>query len=458
MKKVLPFFFVILSFSLIAQEKTFIRDFTYNASDLDSKVSCRAIAKKELRSLLLDEIGSYVESESILTTSEVGDKFSQDFVENISTISAGITKFKILEETWNGKTFWMKASITIDKKSLEESLKQLIADRQKIKELEQTKQKLKTSEKEIARINKELDENKSANLEEIAEKYNAEIKMLVAIDYYESGWDKAFSEDYAGAIVDLTIAIKSNPNYADAYVARGYAYYDLGKYKSAIADYTTAIRLDPDAYAYYNRGNAYFDLGEYNTAIADYTTAIRLDPDDADAYNNRGNAYGDLGEYNTAIADYTTAIRLDPDDASAYYNRGCAYADLGEYKSAIADYTTAIRLDPDDAVAYNNRGNAYMPMGNYNTAIADYTTAIRLNPDYASAYYNRGCAYYDLGKYKSAIADYTTAIRLDPDYANAYNNRGVAKAKAGLSYCSDFKKACELGANMCCEWYDDNCR
>ena len=33
------------------------------------------------------------------TTLEVGDKFSQDFAENISTISAGVTKLKILEET-----------------------------------------------------------------------------------------------------------------------------------------------------------------------------------------------------------------------------------------------------------------------------------------------------------------------------------------------------------------------
>ena len=378
-----------------------------------------------MRSLLLDEIGSYVESESILTTSEVGDKFSQDFVENISTISAGITKFKILEETWNGKTFWMKASITIDKKSLEESLKQLIADRQKIKELEQTKQKLKTSEKEIVRINKELDENKSANLEEIAEKYNAEIKMLVAIDYYESGWDKAFSEDYAGAIVDLTIAIKSNPNYAAAYNNRGIAYKALGDYNTAIADYTTAIRLDPsDAKAYNNRGIAYWNLGDYNTAIADFTTAIRLDPSDAAAYKNRGVAYSDLGEYNTAIADYTTAIRLDPSNAKAYYNRGIAYVDLGEYNTAIADYTTAIRLDPSDAAAYQNRGNAYVDLGDYNTAIADYTTA----------------------------------IRLDPDYAYAYVNRGVVKSRTGLSYCGDFKKGCELGADNCCEWYDDNCR
>ena len=392
MKKVLPFFFVILSFSLIAQEKTFIRDFTYNASDLDSKVSCRAIAKKELRSLLLDEIGSYVESESILTTTEVGDKFSQDFVENISTISAGITKFKILEETWNGKTFWLKASITIDKKSLEESLKQLIADRQKIKELEQTKQKLKTSEKEIARINKELDENKSASLEEIAEKYNAEIKMLVALDYYESGWDKNNSEDYAGAIIDYTIAIKSDPDLSVAYGMRGFAYYKLGEYNTAIADYTTAIRLDPDYISiYYNRGSAYQKLGKYNIAIPDYTTAIRLDPDYASAYNNRGVAYEELGEYNAAIADYTTAIRLEP-EVAAYNNRGLLYISLGEYDAAMADLTTAIRLDPDDA---------------------------------------------------------------GPSYAN----RGLAKITAGLpGYCSDWKKACKLGINVSCEWYNDQCR
>jgi len=40
--------------------------------------------------------------------------------------------------------------------------------------------------------------------------------------------------------------------------------------------------------AYYNRGNVYSDLGEYNTAIANYTSAIRLYPDNALAYSNRG--------------------------------------------------------------------------------------------------------------------------------------------------------------------------
>ena len=83
---------------LIAQEKTFEREYTYKASELDSKISCRAITINELRTQLLNEIGVYVESESILKTSDVSGKFAQDFVENIATISAGITKIEVLEE------------------------------------------------------------------------------------------------------------------------------------------------------------------------------------------------------------------------------------------------------------------------------------------------------------------------------------------------------------------------
>jgi len=83
---------------------------------------------------------------------------------------------------------------------------------------------------------------------------------------------------------------------------------------------------------------------------------------------------------------------------------------------------------------------------------------LELEPSDAAAYNNRGNAYSDLGEYNSAIADYTTAIRLVPDYAKAYNNRRIAKENAGLPYCSDYKKACELGAKECCEWYDDQYR
>ena len=53
-----------------------------------------------------------------------------------------------------------------------------------------------------------------------------------------------------------------------------------------------AIELDSQyAIAYYNRGIAYYSLGQYELAIADYDEAIRLDPQYAEAYCNRGTAY-----------------------------------------------------------------------------------------------------------------------------------------------------------------------
>jgi tetratricopeptide (TPR) repeat protein len=112
------------------------------------------------------------------------------------------------------------------------------------------------------------------------------------------------------------------------------------------------------AEAYRNRGFAYGDLTDYRRAIADYDTALRLDPRDANTYNNRGLAYSNLGEHRRAIEDYDKALRRQPGSIFAFNNRGNAYRQLGECARAIEDYNRSLRLDPDVAGAYNNRGLA----------------------------------------------------------------------------------------------------
>jgi tetratricopeptide (TPR) repeat protein len=173
-----------------------------------------------------------------------------------------------------------------------------------------------------------------------------------------------------------------------------------------------AFGANVEAEKAFDRGLSAYNKGDYKTTIADFTQAIKLDPNDAMAYNNRGIAYDELGDYGKAIADYTQAIKLDPSFAYAYYNRGNAYDDLGDYKTAIDDYNQAIKLDPNYAEAYCNRGVAYLALGDHKTALADWTQAIKLNPNYADAYGNRGNVYALLNDLKSATKDARIACEL----------------------------------------------
>lgn len=61
-------------------------------------------------------------------------------------------------------------------------------------------------------------------------------------------------------------------------------------YDKAIADYTEAIRLNPEfAAAFHNRGETWLNKGEFDKALADLTEAIRLNPNNERSFNNRGN-------------------------------------------------------------------------------------------------------------------------------------------------------------------------
>ena len=116
----------------------------------------------------------------------------------------------------------------------------------------------------------------------------------------------------------------------------------------------------PDAEAYNSRGNFYRNQQKWDLALADYTQAIRINPNYAEAYNNRGLVYEYQQKWDLALADYNNAIKLNPNYAEAYNNRGLVYLNLLDIKKARENFVRAAQL--------------FLTQGN----TADYQDVIRL--------------------------------------------------------------------------------
>lgn len=74
---------------------------------------------------------------------------------------------------------------------------------------------------------------------------------------------------------------------------------------------------------YYNRGLAKEELKDYSDAIADYSTAIEIDPKYAITYYFRGLAKLKLGQKDSGCLDFSKAGELGYSDAYEAIKKNC---------------------------------------------------------------------------------------------------------------------------------------
>jgi tetratricopeptide (TPR) repeat protein len=287
-----------------AETKTFIKEYTYQASEDDSRNSSRVTAMREVKRLLLEELGTYLES-----VTEV--KNFQLTKDQITSLTAGIVKTEIVNEKWDGHTYWIKTKIVTDENDVIKSIDNLRKDRDKSRELEDTKKRVDAILEENKKLREELTLAKGNAKQQVQQRYDKSIKELSAFEWLESGYKNHMQGDFKAAIADYTKAIELNPKFDLAYNNRGITYHILGKYNEALVEYSKSIELNPqNADAYLNGGMTYHALGKYNEALVQYNKSIELNPQNAYAYECRGMAYHALGKYNEERVEYNKANQL----------------------------------------------------------------------------------------------------------------------------------------------------
>ena len=206
--------------------------------------------------------------------------------------------------------------------------------------------------------------------------------------------------------------------------SRGGYWLSQGKLKQAIADYTEAIRLDPDdSNGFFYRGCAREKQGNFAEAYRDFSRLIRIDTEWSEGYARRALAAGQLGSYHAAIDDLNKAIDLDP--RTQYFCwRGWIWSEKAELERAIQDLSEAVRLDPKNTKAYLARGFIWRQKGSIDQALADFTEAIRLSPSDPSIRIYRGMIWVEEENKTKALEDFNAVIQANPGTAVEFVARG----------------------------------
>jgi tetratricopeptide (TPR) repeat protein len=225
------------------------------------------------------------------------------------------------------------------------------------------------------------------------------------------------------AVADYDSAIILDPGNVMALMERGAQRNLLGQRAEALADFERAMILDPgNASAYAGRANVRDDEEQHELALADYDRALELAPGNPWTLSRRATALSCLGRYPEALADASRAIETDP-SAHMYACRASIYHDMGRYADALADYDRALRADPPENGHLASRALTYQAMGRYEDALADFDRAIELNPGEAWLLAGRGELLEDMGRAADAKADFARAIELEPSFAEEFGDR-----------------------------------
>lgn len=197
---------LLVSSLAFAEEQTYVRDYTYQASEADSKISARAIALQEVKRELLNELGTHITALVKIQSASDGTQLGK---EEIETLSAGVTSVEILDEKWNGVVYVLKAQIKADPEEVLKNLHKMLDADKKQKQisqlggelskvqaekiqiaelLTQSKKETDAALAELARLKKHLAETQTDTLRQTLQaEYKEQVNLLVLSELFDKG-------------------------------------------------------------------------------------------------------------------------------------------------------------------------------------------------------------------------------------------------------------------------------
>ncbi len=244
---------------------------------------------------------------------------------------------------------------------------------------------------------------------------------------------------YNDALAEYDNAIKTDPNYADAYFGKGKILYFGGRYSEAAESFTKYSQLRPGS----QEGNSYYaktlyaqgveliDKNQIEQGNEKFNEALKMLQDviKSDPKSIAGNLYiayiytdkadldtaGKVENLNKAI-EYFAKVSLKDYELEDLQKLAKVNTSLKNFDEADKYYAMAVAKDSTDVITYYEWGKSQYKAEKFENALDKFQKAIDNGMKGKLPYLFKGFCYYSMKKYLDAAPMFQAAIDADPNY------------------------------------------
>lgn len=178
----------------------------------------------------------------------------------------------------------------------------------------------------------------------------------------------------------------------------------------------SACSRDPNVrkQKYFESGQRYFEAGKYREAVIEFTNAIKVDPAYAEAHHQLAETYLQLQQGDRAFQELARTVELQPDNSPAQLeiiNLLIVNHDLPQARQQL---DVMLQKLPNDPAVHSAQSSLLAAQGNISGAIAEMQQTIALSPNRWEAYLSLALLQFGNNQSGAAEASLKKVIDLNP--------------------------------------------
>ena len=223
-----------------------------------------------------------------------------------------------------------------------------------------------------------------------------------------------------------------------------------GKFDEAMAEFETAIELQPDYWqGHVNAAVVLIDQGKLDEAMARLKSVLEVNPDQAHAYGSVGVVLARQGMVDEAMSHFQKALELEPSYAEAHTNLANLLMKEGRLEEATEHFVWATDLQGNNPSVHFDLASVLLERGMIDVAIEHLEEALELDSKLLDAHLALSKAHVAQSNYTAAVAQLEKAVTALPNNLRPVNDLAWLLAVCPQGDVRDGNRAVELAERAC---------